>query len=132
MLKAFTKLFDSNQKNIKRYQQTVDVINKQEADLQVLDDQALKAKTQEFKDRLASGETLDDILPEAFAESLGDQVILGAEVREIAQDQEGVSVSYLCDGETRTISGKAVILAVPALSLRTIQSTPAWPDTCLL
>ncbi len=68
-------------------------------------------------------------LPEAFAESLGDQVILGAEVREIAQDQEGVSVSYLCDGETRTISGKAVILAVPALSLRTIQSTPAWPDT---
>ena len=35
--------------------------------MQALDDEALKAKTAEFKERLAKGETLDDILPEAFA-----------------------------------------------------------------
>ncbi len=67
-------------------------------------------------------------LPEAFAENLGERVILGAEVQEIAQDEGGVSVSFLREGATAAVLGKAVILAVPVGALRGIHSVPAWPD----
>ncbi len=66
---GFLKRFlgDNNEKEIKRMQQTVDKINAMEADLQNLTDSSLAANTDKFKERLAAGETLDDILPEAFA-----------------------------------------------------------------
>ncbi|MBO6236066.1 MAG: preprotein translocase subunit SecA, partial [Schwartzia sp.] len=66
---GFLKRFlgDNNDKEIKRMQQTVDKINAMEADLQNLTDSSLAANTDKFKERLAAGETLDDILPEAFA-----------------------------------------------------------------
>ena len=66
---GFLKRFlgDNNDKEIKRMQQTVDKINAMEPDLQNLTDSSLAAHTDKFKDRLAAGETLDDILPEAFA-----------------------------------------------------------------
>ena len=58
---------DNNDKEIKRMQKTVDKINAMEADLQNLTDSSLAANTEKFKERLAAGESLDDILPEAFA-----------------------------------------------------------------
>jgi len=61
------KLFDSNEKEIKRLRPLVDKINSLEPDFQKLSAESLKYKTIEFKQRLAKGETLDDILPEAFA-----------------------------------------------------------------
>ncbi len=61
------KLFDSNEKEIKRLRPLVDKINSLEPDFQKLSAESLKSKTIEFKQRLAKGETLDDILPEAFA-----------------------------------------------------------------
>ncbi len=61
------KLFDSNEKEIKRLRPLVDEINRIEPEFQKLSDERLKFKTIEFKQRLAKGETLDDILPEAFA-----------------------------------------------------------------
>ena len=66
---GFLKRFlgDNNDKEIKRMQKTVDQINEMEAGLQNLTDSTLAAHTDKFKDRLAAGETLDDILPEAFA-----------------------------------------------------------------
>jgi preprotein translocase subunit SecA len=67
MLNIFSKIFDNNQKNIDRYQKIVTSINDLEASYSKLSDAELKAKTAEFKQRLADGETLDDILPDAFA-----------------------------------------------------------------
>ncbi|MFH1781669.1 MAG: preprotein translocase subunit SecA [Patescibacteria group bacterium] len=60
-------LGDANQKALKKIQPIVDQINDFEKSIQSLSDEDLKAKTQEFKERLKKGETEDDILPEAFA-----------------------------------------------------------------
>lgn len=63
-----TQLFGSrNDRLLKQYRKTVDRINALEPALEKLDEAALKARTQEFKDRLGRGESLDDLLPEAFA-----------------------------------------------------------------
>ena len=63
-----TQIFGSrNQRLLKQYQKTVRQINALEPQMEKLSDAELQAKTPEFKDRLAKGETLDDILPEAFA-----------------------------------------------------------------
>ena len=69
MLKGLTKFFagDSIGQDMERYSEIVQRINALEPDLRALSDEALKAKTAEFKERLASGETLDDLLPETFA-----------------------------------------------------------------
>ena len=62
------KVFGSrNDRLLKQYRKSVVRINGMEKDIQQLDDAALQAKTVEFKQRLAKGETLDDILEEAFA-----------------------------------------------------------------
>ena len=64
----FTKLFGTtSEREIKKIKPTVDKILAMEAEYAALSEEALKAKTAEFKERLADGETLDDILPEAFA-----------------------------------------------------------------
>ena len=64
----FTKLFGTrSDREIKHIQPLVDKILRLENEYKNLSEDALKAKTQEFKDRLEQGETLDDILPEAFA-----------------------------------------------------------------
>ena len=66
--KVLTKYFGSkNDRELKKMQPLVDGINKLEPAMQALDDQALTAKTEEFRRRLAEGETLDDLLVEAFA-----------------------------------------------------------------
>ncbi|AUH52790.1 preprotein translocase subunit SecA [Chromobacterium sp. ATCC 53434] len=62
------KVFGSrNDRLLKQFRQTVERINALEQDMQALSDEALAAKTQEFRDRLGKGETLDGLLPEAFA-----------------------------------------------------------------
>ena len=64
----FDKIFGTrSQREIKKIQPIVDKILAMENEYAALSEDALKGKTQEFKDRLAAGETLDDILPEAFA-----------------------------------------------------------------
>ncbi len=63
-----TKIFGSrNDRLLKTYRKTVERINALETQYEKLDDDQLRAKTQEFKDRVAAGEELDAILPEAFA-----------------------------------------------------------------
>ena len=62
------KIFGSySSREIKRLMPTVKKINDLEPDFKKLTDEQLKAKTNEFRERLKAGETLDDILPEAFA-----------------------------------------------------------------
>jgi len=67
--KFFDRLFNgSNERDIKKMRQLVEEkINPQESALKKLSDSSLANKTNEFKARLAKGETLDDILPDAFA-----------------------------------------------------------------
>jgi preprotein translocase subunit SecA len=67
-INILTKIFGSrNDRLLKQYRQSVLRINAMESQLEVLSDEALRAKTQEFKTRVEQGETLDALLPEAFA-----------------------------------------------------------------
>ena len=58
---------DSDSRFVKKHQATVEKINSFEADFEKLSDSDCKGKTVELKERLARGETINDILPEAFA-----------------------------------------------------------------
>jgi len=67
-LKFLTQIFGSrNDRLLKQYRKTVERINALESSLEPLSDDALRAKTDEFKKRVAGGEALEDLLPEAFA-----------------------------------------------------------------
>jgi preprotein translocase subunit SecA len=66
--KILTQIFGSrNDRLLKTFRRTVAQINALEPQFEALDDAALKAKTEEFRQRLAAGSTVDDLLPEAFA-----------------------------------------------------------------
>ena len=69
-MSLLTQIFGSrNQRLLKQYQKTVREINALEPAMEALSDAELQAKTPELKTRIANGETLDAILPEAFAVS---------------------------------------------------------------
>ncbi|NLL53065.1 MAG: preprotein translocase subunit SecA [Peptococcaceae bacterium] len=107
-------LFDDNARDIKKYQKKVDKINGLEAEFQALSDERLAAKTQEFKQRLDQGETLDDILPEVFA------VVREASKRVLGQrhyDVQLIGGMVLHDGriaEMKTGEGKTLVATLPA------------------
>ena len=66
--KFLTQIFGSrNERLLKQYSKTVARINAMESGLEQLSDDALKAKTEDFKQQVAGGKPLDDLLPEAFA-----------------------------------------------------------------
>ena len=67
MLQFLKKKFDPNAREIRRLSEMVQAINALEPDCQKLSDEELRAKTEYFRERLGKGDTLDDILPEAFA-----------------------------------------------------------------
>ncbi len=66
-MQLLKKLFGSNEREIKKFQPIVDKINSLEKEISKISDERLKGKTEYFRERLKKGETLDDILPEAFA-----------------------------------------------------------------
>ncbi len=67
-MSIFTKMFGTHsERELKRIEPIVDRIESLRPDMLALSDDELRAKTDEFKERLANGETLDDILPEAYA-----------------------------------------------------------------
>ncbi len=66
-MSILSKIFGSNEREIKKLRPIVEKINSFEPSMVKLSDEELKNKTQEFRDRLGKGETLDDLLPEAFA-----------------------------------------------------------------
>ena len=64
----FDKIFGTHsERELKRIYPIADKVEALRDSMMALSDAQLKAKTKEFKDRLANGETMDDILPEAFA-----------------------------------------------------------------
>ncbi|MEN6548705.1 MAG: DEAD/DEAH box helicase, partial [Armatimonadia bacterium] len=66
-LDSITKAFDPNEREIARLRRRAQEVNAFEPQMQALSDEELGGKTLEFRQRLAKGETLDDLLPEAFA-----------------------------------------------------------------
>ena len=109
------KIFGSrNDRLIKQYSLTVRRINALEPALQGLSDEQLRAKTDEFRQRHANGESLDDLLPEAFA------VVREAGKRELGMrhfDMQLVGGMVLHDGkiaEMRTGEGKTLVGTLPA------------------
>ena len=101
-------------KEVKRLQPIVKKINSYEEEYKELSDDELKAKTQEFKDRLNDGETLDDILPEAFA------VVREASKRVLGMrhfDVQLIGGIILHQGriaEMKTGEGKTLVATLPA------------------
>lgn len=67
MFKFFNELWDTNLKEVKRLRLRIQAINDLEPEFQKLSDAELTSKTGEFKERIAQGESLDELLPEAFA-----------------------------------------------------------------
>ncbi len=109
------KIFGSrNDRLIKQYSQAVGRINAFEPALQALTDEQLRAKTDEFKARLAKGETLDDLLPEAFAvvREAGKRV-LGMRHFDV-QMIGGMVLHYNKIAEMRTGEGKTLVATLPA------------------
>src|SRR3990167_4969062 len=119
MLKLFSKFLDVNQKEIDKLQKTVDKINTFSDKTGKLKDEDFAKKTEEFKKRFTKGETLDDILPEAFA------LVREAAWRRVGmrpydvQMMAGIALYQGKVAEQKTGEGKT-LSAVPALYLRAL------------
>lgn len=112
--KILTILFGSKyERDLKRLNPIVETINSFEVTIKAMDDETLSYQTKKFKERLASGETLDDILPEAFAT-----------VREVAyrtlgmrhfdvQMMGGISLHWGNISEMKTGEGKTLTSTLP-------------------
>ena len=107
-------LGDPNARKLKKYQPYITEINLLEEDIKPLSDEQLKAKTVEFKQRLAKGETLDDILPEAFAvvRESGRRV-LGLRHFDV-QLQGGIILHTGQIAEMKTGEGKTLVATLPS------------------
>ena len=114
MFKALKNLFDDNAKDIKKYSQKVEIINGLEATVSAYSDEELTGKTTEFKERYANGETLNELLPEAFA------VVREASKRVLGMrhfDVQLIGGMVLHDGrisEMKTGEGKTLVATLPA------------------
>ncbi|MBR2422205.1 MAG: preprotein translocase subunit SecA [Oscillospiraceae bacterium] len=110
----FDKLFGTrSQREIKRIQPLVDKVLSLEDEYRNLSDEALKAKTPEFKERLAKGETLNDLLPEAFAAAreAADRV-LGMRPYPV-QVMGGIILHQGRIAEMKTGEGKTLVAVLP-------------------
>ena len=110
----FDKFFGTrSQREIKKIQPLVDKVLKLEEEYRALSDEALKAKTPEFKERLAKGETLDDLLPEAFAAAreAADRV-LGMRPYPV-QIMGGIILHQGRIAEMKTGEGKTLVAVAP-------------------
>ena len=114
-MSLFSKIFgDYSTKEIKRIKPIVDKILSLEEEYAALSDADLKAKTPEFKERLAKGETLDDILPEAFA-ACREASWRVLEMRHFpVQLMGGIVLHQGRIAEMKTGEGKTLVATLPA------------------
>ncbi len=115
LISTVKKIFGTrNDRELKRMRKVVARINALEEAMQALDDNALRAKTDEFRSRLNEGEKLDQLLPEAFA------LVREAGVRALGMrhfDVQLIGGMTLHDGkiaEMRTGEGKTLVATLPA------------------
>jgi preprotein translocase subunit SecA len=113
LIKFIKSLFDPEKKELARLAEITKLVNAREAELKSLSDDELRAKTEEFRKRLADGQTLDDILPEAFA------VVREASVRTLGMrhfDEQVMGGIALHEGkisEMKTGEGKTLAATMP-------------------
>jgi preprotein translocase subunit SecA len=113
MVKWFSSLIDSNEREVRRLQPLVEDVNSLEPEFEKLSHAELRAKTDEFKARLQDGESLDDILPEAYA------AVREAARRAIGQrhfDVQLIGGIVLHQGkiaEMKTGEGKTLVATLP-------------------
>ncbi|GGJ01251.1 preprotein translocase subunit SecA [Paenibacillus hunanensis] len=114
MLGLVKKIFgDSNDRDVKRIMKTVDIINNMEAEFEALSHDELQGKTAEFRERLEKGETLEQLLPEAFA------TVREASKRQLGMrhfDVQMIGGIALHEGkiaEMRTGEGKTLVGTLP-------------------
>ena len=111
----FTKLFGTrSEREVKKLEPQVEAVMALEEPYKKLTDQQLREKTQEFKDRLATGETLDDLLPEAFAVCReAASRVLGMRPYRV-QVVGGIVLHQGRIAEMKTGEGKTLVATLPA------------------
>ncbi|MBT0726201.1 preprotein translocase subunit SecA [Rosenbergiella australiborealis] len=115
VMKLLTKIFgSSNDRTLRRMRKVVDVINKMEPDYVALSDEQLKAKTTEFRQRLEKGESLESLIPEAFA-TVREASKRVFNMRHFdVQLLGGMVLNERCIAEMRTGEGKTLTATLPA------------------
>ncbi|HEX5141859.1 MAG TPA: preprotein translocase subunit SecA [Dehalococcoidia bacterium] len=120
-----SKLFSgANDREVKKMHPLLEEVNELEPEVQALDDEALQAKTGEFRERIEEGETLDDILPEAFAVA---REAIRRKLGQRAFDTQVMGAMVLHQGkisELKTGEGKTLVAAL-ALYLNALEGKGA-------
>lgn len=113
MLKMLAEMWDTNLREVKRLRKRIEAINQLEPEFAKLNDSELRAKTDEFKERLTAGETLDDLLPEAFAVVReGAKRVLGQRHFDV-QLMGGIVLHEGKIAEMKTGEGKTLVATLP-------------------
>ena len=112
---AFTKMFGTHsERELKRIYPLVDKVESYRDSMQKLSDEELRNKTKEYKERLGKGETLDDLLPEAFATVReAARRVLGMEHYRV-QIIGGIILHQGRIAEMKTGEGKTLVSTLPA------------------
>ncbi len=115
LTKMLTKIFgSSNDRTIRAMRKIVNNINQLETEFQELTDEQLRAKTQQYRDRLAKGESVDSLLPEAFA-TVREASRRIFDMRHFdVQLLGGIVLNQRCIAEMRTGEGKTLTATLPA------------------
>ena len=112
-MKLLRRLFDHDYKELKRFSALADKIMDLDEEYSKLTDTELKAKTEEFKERLANGETLEDILVEAFATAREASYRVLGEKHFYVQILGGLAIHYGNIAEMKTGEGKTLTCVLP-------------------
>ena len=113
-MKLLRKLFDHEYKELKKFEKIADEIEALDEEYSKLTDEELKAKTEEFKERLAKGETVEDILVEAFA-TAREAAYRTVEMKPFyVQLLGGLAIHYGNISEMKTGEGKTLVATMPA------------------
>lgn len=115
LIKLLTKVFGSrNDRTLRRMQKVVDLINRMEPEIEKLTDAELRAKTDEFRERLAKGAVLETLIPEAFAVVReASKRVFGMRHFDV-QLLGGMVLNERCIAEMRTGEGKTLTATLPA------------------
>ena len=113
-MKLFKKLFNHEYKELERFKKIADEVVALDSEYSKLSDKKLKAKTKEFQDRLANGETLEDIKVEAFATAREAAFRVIGEKPYYVQILGGLAIHYGNIAEMRTGEGKTLTSTLPA------------------
>ena len=110
----FKKLFDHEYKELEKFKKIADKIMEEEPVIEKLTDEELRGKTEEFRNRLKNGETLEDIKVEAFAVAREAAYRVIGEKPYYVQILGGLAIHYGNIAEMKTGEGKTLTATMPA------------------